>query len=105
MAPAEIRSYRGLIEALRARKHELDVSCLTLDHVAGLASGHSGKLLGQGLTKGLGDVSLPLLLDALGLKLLLVPDDERLAKVRDRLTKRRLRVPAPDGSADPAPPP
>lgn len=89
MRPAEIRSYRDLLLGLRARKAELDISMITVNSVAGLTPGHASKLLSLSHLKGLGDTSLPLLLGALGLRLLLVEDKAQLRRVRGRLVKRK----------------
>ncbi|MBI3700583.1 MAG: hypothetical protein HY242_09105 [Afipia sp.] len=71
--------YSGLVDLLRARKESLGYTCETLDEVAGLPSGYVGKLLGPGMVKKLGHLSLGLMLDALGLRIVLV-EDPRLAK-------------------------
>jgi hypothetical protein len=83
---ATIREYGQLVQALRERAEELNVSRETLDAVSGLQSGYSAKLLCQ--IKGVGRTSLGPLLGAMGVALVLVEDPEALAKVRPRLTQR-----------------
>lgn len=75
---------------MRDRKAELDVSFPTRDAVAGLATGHASKVLGPGPVhaKNLGPISLPSLLGALGVKLVLVEGEAAMAKLRGRLTHR-----------------
>jgi hypothetical protein len=79
------------------RAHELDVSRLVLDKVAGLPSGYCGKVLGAGQVKTLGPISMGPMLGALGLALVVVEveDTEQLERVRPQLTKRKIRVAAP----------
>jgi hypothetical protein len=67
----------------------LDVSNLVLDDVTGLPSGYSGKLLSRRFRRTLGRVSLGVLLQALGVKLVVVEDPAALDRVRDRLTQRK----------------
>jgi hypothetical protein len=83
---ALVREYPELVEALRARAEELNVSRETIDSVSGLQSGYSAKLLSQ--VKGVGRVSLGPLLGSLGLVIILAEDPAALAKVRDRLVPR-----------------
>src|SRR5262249_18674696 len=72
---AIVRTYHDLRKALAARSDELGLSRLELDHHAGLASGHSGKLLGGRAVKKFGIISLEVMLAALGVHLVLVQDD------------------------------
>ena len=103
---APIRDYTDLLQILRQRQAELSVSCLTIDEISGLANGHSSKLL-AGL-KRCGILSYFLLARALALRIVVVPDDEALERLRHRLVKRneahvrtRPRV-AQDASDHPA---
>jgi hypothetical protein len=56
-----------LVAIVRRRQNELNISCETLDAIAGLASGHFSKLTCG--TKGFGFLSTFLVLPALGLRL------------------------------------
>jgi hypothetical protein len=78
---ATIASYADLIEAFRARLAELELPYLGADAVAGLAEGHTSKLMCQ--TKGFGRISLGAMLDALGCDLVLVENPAKAARARE----------------------
>lgn len=86
---AVVRSYDDLHAALRARADALNVSRQTLDHISGLQSGYCSKLLAPVPIKAIGRASLAPLLGALGLKILIVVDDEMMAQISARLVERR----------------
>ena len=86
---AIVREYRDLIAAARVRMAQLDITFETLDTVSGVQAGYSAKLLGPEPSKGLGKMSFGAIMGALGIKLAVVEDAEALARVRDRLVKRR----------------
>jgi hypothetical protein len=90
-----IRSIDDLVAAIRARRDELNVSHELIDDLAGLQSGYTSKLLAPEPMKGLGLMSLPALLGALGAALVLVEDSAQAERVRDRWTPRKR---APRGS-------
>lgn len=71
------RTYLELIDAISMRLVELNVQQLELDVRAGLATGHSGKILAPRPTKNYGPMSLNLHLQTLGLVLIVAPDPER----------------------------
>jgi hypothetical protein len=77
------RSYCELVDAIALRLVELNVQQLALDEKCGLASGHTGKLLGPKPTKFYGKLSLDLHLQALGLRLIVEPDPERKPLLSD----------------------
>jgi hypothetical protein len=81
-----ITDYDGLLAALRQRAIELNASLESIDEVAGLPTRYTTKLLGG--VRGLGRVSLGPLLGALALKLVVMPDDAALARIRHRLPAR-----------------
>src|SRR5262245_59540569 len=94
MAPlAEIRDYDSLHRALRDRAQSLQVSMATIDEVAGLADGHASALLGPRPRVRFGMVTLGLVLQGLGLKLMLVEDEPQMAKIKSRLVPREVEVP------------
>jgi len=66
--------YAGLHQAIRARAAALGYTNETLDEVAGLQSGYSGKLLGPKMPRKFGPVSLGAVMGALGLCLVIVED-------------------------------
>jgi hypothetical protein len=70
---------------LRARFHELGVSYETVDHIAGLPTRYTAKVLGLQPTRNFGQISLDALLGAAGLMLIAVANDTALARVRSRL--------------------
>jgi hypothetical protein len=85
---ATVRDYNELHAALRARADALSVSRGATDDVSGLPSGYSGKLLGPKPLKLFGVKSLGAILTVLGLKMVLVDDEESLRKYTARLSKR-----------------
>ena len=89
--PIAIRNYSDLLQALRDRRDELQVTHEIIDAVTGLAQGHTGKLLAVPPFKRLGRLSLEYLLGGLALKLTLSEDAEQLERVRPMLQKREVR--------------
>jgi hypothetical protein len=83
---AVVTDYDGLVSALRQRAIDLNTPLEAIDHVAGVPTRYTTKLLGR--TKVLGPMSLGAMLGALALKLAVVPDDDALAKLRHRLPPR-----------------
>jgi hypothetical protein len=93
-----IRDLDDLVEAIRARRDELNISHETIDHLAGLQSGYAGKLLAPVPIRRLGPMSLAAVLGALGVGLIMVEDVEAVERVRGRWKKRRRvqrKAPAP----------
>jgi len=88
MRPIAVRDYQQLLDALRFRQNQLNISRETIDEVAGLPQRYTSKLLAPFPIKGVGRISLGPLLGALGLKLLVVEDIEALDRVRSRLAQR-----------------
>ena len=93
-----IRSIDDLVAAVRARRDELNIPHELIDHLAGFQSGYTSKLLAPEPMKGLGPMSLPGLLGALGVALVLVEDSAQADRVRDKWIprKRPQRKPAAD---------
>lgn len=71
----DIRTYDDMIAALKRRRIELGLTQEMLNHIAGFQDGYVNKLeLGyRAGGRGVGNMSLPTWLDALGLRLQLVP--------------------------------
>jgi hypothetical protein len=88
MPIAEVTSYEGLIAAIRRRMAQLDGTFESLDDLAGLTRGHSQKLLATTPRRFLGSITFGVILQALGLKLVLIADVEQLERVRHRLVSR-----------------
>ena len=78
------RTSDDLREVFRRRVAELGVSLDTIDHIAGLPTRYTAKVLGLQSTRGFGQFSLDGLLGALGLMLIVVEDAEALARVQER---------------------
>lgn len=91
------RDYDELHALLRARVDELGVTFEGVDAVAGLPQRYTAKLLAPIPMKAIGKTSMGPLLGALGLKLIVAVDDEMLARIEARLTKR-ARKPSDAGS-------
>jgi hypothetical protein len=90
-----IGTYDEVIDTFRARADELELSRLEIDRLTGLGDAHTSHLLAKKFTQVFGPVSLPLMLDVLGLRLLVVEDPELTAKTLRRRTPRNsshLRV-------------
>ena len=88
------RDYALLHAVLRARANQLALSRETLDEVAGLPAGYTGKLLGAAKVRRFGPISLGPLLGALGLVLVVREDPESkvfAARARKR-DERMVRV-------------
>lgn len=92
MQATSVSNYTALLDCIRARKAELDISFEVLDAVSGLQSGYSAKLLAPHPARHMGELSLACILGALGLRLICVEDPEALALVRDRLVKREVAL-------------
>jgi hypothetical protein len=90
LAPlAVFTDYRDLVFALRQRIVELGTHITAVGEVAGLPSGYTAKVLSLGQARpALGRISMGPILQTLGLRLVLVADEEALAKVRHRLPQR-----------------
>jgi hypothetical protein len=85
---ATVNDYPGMLAALRARAEELRISRETIDQVAGLPSGYSGKILGIKQVRRLNLISLGPVLGALGIKLVMVEDAAALRDFGGRSNKR-----------------
>jgi hypothetical protein len=84
----EIRSYDDLIQCLRNRSDELAVSRETIDFIGGLPARYSNKVLGFKRTRRIGMQTLEGFLGALGVKLLMVVDEETLKRYSQRRAPR-----------------
>ena len=86
MDATSIRDHDQLVALVRRRQNELNLSCLAIDEVAGLADGHFSKLT-CGIKK-FGPVSIFLVLEALGLRIRVEEDPEAIAKLAGRWQPR-----------------
>jgi hypothetical protein len=109
----ETVDYPGLIEAMRKRRRELGLSQVELDEAIGWAEGLTSKLetaprpdgVGRGNFRALGPKTLPDLLQALGLRIVVIEDPDarpRRPSALGRHSVRRLASPAPVEAAQAA---
>jgi hypothetical protein len=92
-----VKDLSGLVSAMASERRRLGFSQLAVDDRVGLTCGHTAKI--EAGHRGLGSISLPNMLDALGLVIVLmpagdapcvtVPPVDRLRKPRERTTCRR----------------
>jgi hypothetical protein len=83
-----IRSMSELLAAHRARRDELGLTHLTIDEIAGWASGYASKILSPDPIKNLGWQSLGLLQGVFGTMLIMVEDPEQIRRVESRWIRR-----------------
>ncbi|MCK1672800.1 hypothetical protein [Bradyrhizobium sp. 150] len=89
-----IGSREQLLEVVRDRRDELDLSHDLLDSITGLQGGYVSKLLADPPVRGFGEMSLQAVLDALGLRIgfaVIMEDPERAERVRARWKPRKRR--------------
>jgi hypothetical protein len=80
--------YEALCEAFSERVEDIGATRLGIDAAGRFAGGHASTLLCNPQLKGYGPTSLTKMLEATGLVIVLAIDDERFAKVKDRLIRR-----------------
>jgi hypothetical protein len=83
---ARIRDEAELIDALRARQHQIGLSDAGLEHAAGLAAGHVSKLLAPARRRSPTLATVDRLMSVLALSIVLVHDP---SKMRGRPLPRR----------------
>jgi hypothetical protein len=81
----QVNDYSGLVEAVRDRSEQMEISRNELDRISGLADGHVAKIVSPHPTKKFGILSLGAILQTLGLILVVVEDPA----ARDRTLARR----------------
>jgi hypothetical protein len=86
-----VRSYDDLCLALRARAEHLNVSRETIDEVAGFQASYSAKLLATPPHRKFGSMSFNAMIQALGVKLVVLEDGEAMDRLRHRLTPRQAQ--------------
>jgi hypothetical protein len=85
---AEFTDYDGMLAAVRARVNELQVNGERFDEFAGLPRGYLSKLIGIRPSRGLGKLSLGLVMNGLGMSLLAIENQEATARLKNRLLPR-----------------
>jgi hypothetical protein len=78
-----------IADCLNKRRQELGLTLSELDDVLGLAPRYASKIFAHNYQKSLGALSLPTMLEALGVRLLLVADDRENAL--PPITRRAIR--------------
>lgn len=89
-----IGSREQLLQVVRSRRDELNLSHETLDAITGLQGGYVSKLLADPPVRGFGEMSLQAVLDALGLRIgfaVIMEDPEQVERVRARWRPRKRR--------------
>jgi hypothetical protein len=86
-----VTDYAGLLEVIRRRMAELELTYELLDHLAGTQQGYANKILGPNPSKTLGRVSFASIVGALALKVTVSVDKVQAERMRGRWTPRRVR--------------
>jgi hypothetical protein len=87
-----VEDYEALCEAFSERVEDLQATRLGIDAAGRFAGGHASTLLCNPQIKGYGPTSLTRMLKATGLVIVLAIDDEKFAKVKDRLILRERQL-------------
>ena len=85
---ATFDSYAGMLEAIRARVNELQVTGTALDQYIGLPFGYYSKIAGARPIRRLGMTSLAPVINGLGLKCQFVEDQEATERLKSRVPIR-----------------
>ena len=99
---AEIRGYADFTRALRSWVMQLGTTYESIGEVAGLQPGYLAKLIASTPIRSFSRMSLDSTLAAMGVKLLLVPDAERLEVMRPRFAERSVAGRKPTSGSIPA---
>jgi hypothetical protein len=98
---SEWNDYDGMVASLRSWVEVRGISHALLDELAGMAKGHTGKLLGEAQPKHFGTFTLLAMMATLGLKCRFVEDTEMVEQMRPhwepcnserRRTLRKARI-------------
>lgn len=84
-----ISDWDALHEGFRDRVDELEITRTEVDAAGKLQPGYASKILCDPPMRSFGRESLPRMLRATGMALVLVIDDERFAPVKERLSRRK----------------
>jgi hypothetical protein len=87
-----VTDYDALCEAFSERVEDIQATRLGIDAAGRFAGGHASTLLCRPQIKGYGPTSLTRMLEACGLVIVLAIDDEKFAKVKDRLILRERQL-------------
>ena len=83
---ADVSSYEQMLAALRSRYNELQINGERFDEFAGLPRGYLSKLIGARPVRRLGMTSFAPVLAGLGLRLLVIEDQEATERLRNHLS-------------------
>jgi hypothetical protein len=86
---AVVRTTADLLAVLKKRIASLNMTLEAANAFAGLSDGYLAKLLGPTPSRRVGSKAFDRLLRATGTKLLVVPDDDAMARIRGQLIPRR----------------
>src|SRR5215472_15518413 len=89
---ASFDNYEGMLEALRTRATELRLAGDTFDEYVGLPRGYTQKVIGIRPVRRLGMTSFGPVLSGLGLRCLLVVDEEATRRLKERLRRAINRM-------------
>jgi hypothetical protein len=85
----EARSVDDMADGLKWMKDTLGISDKLCDELAGLTEGHVNKLLGPTRYKKLGATTIPLVSGALGVKWVMMVDEDQMQRMEGRWEARR----------------
>jgi hypothetical protein len=85
---ADVGSYEALLAALRQRVSELQIHGERFDAFCGLPEGYLSKLIGVKPVRRIGMQSFAPLMAGLGLRLLVIEDQEATARLKNKLPPR-----------------
>jgi hypothetical protein len=85
---AEFTDYEGMLAAVRARVAELQVNGERFDEFAGLPKGYLSKLIGVNPTRRIAATSMGPVMNGLGLRLLVIENQEATARLKKNLPPR-----------------
>jgi hypothetical protein len=85
---ATFDSYAGMLDAIRARVNELQVSGERLDEYVGLPRGYYSKVAGAKPIRRLGMTSFGPILNGLGLKCQFIEDPQATDRLKNRVQQR-----------------
>ena len=97
---ATVGDHNQLLDVIRRRVEELNVSHEVVEAIAGLQSGYLSKVLADPPPKRMGPFTWFLILGALGLDVQLAENQQAMERLRPRLEKRKLvrkRIRAKEG--------
>jgi hypothetical protein len=85
---AEFTDYAGMLNAIRTRINELNINGERFDEFAGLPRGYLNKLVGANPQRRISMISMGPLFCALGIRCIIVEDQQATQRLRNRLQPR-----------------